>query len=136
MTKVPSSRKEKGASSSSSTRIGYAINQFLLIKTAFLTIKSFAEAAYHLHVKETGLPIPDEQMIVAGLPIIVRSHDTDTVAVYLVFAIPQRNALGLLHTKVFKMKDSPVGREVVWLTSRECEHQHAARVTTLVSRYT
>jgi hypothetical protein len=107
MTKVPSSRKEKGASSSSSTEIGYVINQFLLIITAFLTIKSFAEAAYHFYMKETGLPIPDEQMIVP--PIIVRSHDTDKVAAYLMFAIPQRNTPGLLNTKVFKMKDSPVG---------------------------
>jgi hypothetical protein len=136
MTKVPSSRKEKGPSSSPSTRIGYAINQFLPIITAFLKIKSFAEAAYHFHMKETGLPVPDEQMIIAGPPIIVRSHDTDTVAVYLVFAIPQKNTPGLLNTKVLKMKDSLVGRVVVWLTSGECEHQHAARLTTLASRYT
>jgi hypothetical protein len=107
MTKVPSSRKEKGASSSSSTRIGYTINQFLVITTAFLTIKSFADAAYHLHVKETGPPIPDEQMIVP--PIIVRSHHTDKVAAYPVFTIPQRNTPGLLSTKVLKMKDGTVG---------------------------
>jgi hypothetical protein len=66
-------------------------------------------------MKETGIPVPDEQMIVP--PIIVRSHDTDKVAAYLVFAIPQRNIPGLLNTKVLKMKDTPVSREVVWLTS-------------------
>jgi hypothetical protein len=76
------------------------------------------EDSYNVHLKDAGLPVPDEQTIIPLLALT--SYDADKVALYPVLAVSRSNVPGLLQTK-----DSLIDREGVGLTGRKCAHKHA-----------
>jgi hypothetical protein len=71
-------------------------------------------------MKDAGLPVPNQQTIIEL--VASPGYHAEKVAAYLLFAKSQKRVLGS-----FQMKDSPVGREGVWLASGQRTHKYATR---------